>query len=79
MTGRAAALKRLPAGHPEGFITAFANIYEGFLTSALKLANGETPDADDLDFPDAAWGLQGVKFIDAVVESDKNGSAWTKL
>ena len=79
VTGRAAALKRLPAGHPEGFITAFANIYEGFTTSVLKLANGETPDADDLDFPDAAWGMYGVKFIDAVVKSDKNGSAWTNL
>ncbi len=66
---------RLPVGHPEGFIEAFANIYRNFgRTVAARLA-GETPNEYDLDFPTVADGAIGVNFIHRCVESARLG-AW---
>ncbi len=62
---------RIPFGHPEGFIEAFANIYKAVgNTIAAKLA-GETPGKLDLDFPTAVDGAFGVHFIHKTVESGK--------
>jgi len=60
---------RLPAGHPEGFIEAFANIYRNFALSIDALLNGETPSENLLDFPTAQDGLRGMAFIDTIVKS----------
>ncbi len=68
---------RIPAGHPEGYLEAFANVYKNFATHLnAKLANNEieTP-----DYPTVSDGVRGVNFIHAAVESDKNNSAWIKL
>lgn len=79
VSGRAADLNHIPSGHPEGLTYAFANIYHGFMGAVLKTVNGETVTAEDLDFPSVDDGLTGVRFVHAVVNSSKNGSAWTDL
>lgn len=77
--GRAAELNRIPSGHPEGLMVAFANIYQAFINAILKKANGEELTASDLDFPDVSYGVRGVEFITAAVKSTKNNSVWTAL
>ena len=69
----ASANTRLPAGHPEGFIEAFANLYTGF---ALDLAGESDPLRD---YPTAEEGVRGMAFIEAVVKSSKSTEKWTKL
>lgn len=62
---------RIPPGHPEGFIEAFANIYINFAnTLSAKLA-GEEPTEFDIDFPTVEDGARGVDFIHKVIESGK--------
>ena len=75
----AAAGARLPSGHPEGFYCAFANIYRNVATTLLKLKSGETPTAEDLDFQTVENGLDGVRFVHAVIESGEKDSAWVEL
>lgn len=69
---------RLPSGHPEAFLEAFANVYANAMrTIAARLA-GETPDPLDLDFPTAEDGLAGVRFIHAALDSGKR-SDWVVM
>ncbi len=73
----ALSASRIPAGHPEGYLEAFANVYKNFaihLNAILTNNDIETP-----DYPTVSDGIRGVKFIHAAVESDKNNSAWIKL
>lgn len=64
---------RLPFGHPEGFIEAFANIYLNVArTIAAKLSN-EKPGEFDTDFPTVQDGARGVSFIHKAIESGKKG------
>ncbi len=62
------AALRLPSGHPEGFIEAFANIYRAF---ALTLAEAAAP-----DFPTVRDGERGMRFIEKVVESARDERKW---
>lgn len=62
-------LTRLPAGHPEGFIEAFANIYNAFANAVGAAIEGKECKAD---FPGVEDGVRGMAFIDAVVRSSKN-------
>ncbi|PIE48780.1 MAG: oxidoreductase [Flavobacteriales bacterium] len=64
---------RIPAGHPEGYLEAFANVYKNF---ALYLQNGNDKNPD---YPTVYDGLRGVAFIQAAVESDKKNACWIKL
>jgi len=75
----AGGYSRMPAGHPEGMYMAFANLYKNIVGAVIKLKSGEKPSGQELDFPTARDGLSGVKFIHAVVESAKNGSAWVEF
>ena len=79
LTGPAASTSRLPFGHPEGLYVGFANVYRNIISTLCKLKTGEKPTEQDLDFPTAEDGLNGVKFIHAVVESAKNDSVWVSL
>ncbi len=72
----AARFSRIPAGHPEGYFEAFANIYATFIDALVKKASGAALTQDDLDFPSAAAGLAGVRFIGKCVESSQAGAAW---
>jgi hypothetical protein len=51
---------RIPSGHPEGFIEAFANIYRNFALTVLAKKRGEAPDYKILDFPTVADGVRGM-------------------
>ena len=75
----AAANSRIPAGHPEGFYCAFANIYRNIVRTIEKKKLGQTPNANDLDFPGSEAGIEGVKFIHAVIESGKKDSQWVYM
>lgn len=69
---------RVPAGHPEGYLEAFANIYqEAFRAIAAEVEGKKLP--ADVDFPTIADGVEGMLFVDSVVKSAKLGSKWVKL
>ncbi|EEI93153.1 oxidoreductase, NAD-binding domain protein [Sphingobacterium spiritivorum ATCC 33300] len=68
---------RLPAGHPEGYIEAFANIYNNFAHTILAAVNGTTASEDDLDFPTAEDGVRGMQFIETVIASAQSDQKWT--
>lgn len=79
-TSKAAAFNtRIPAGHPEGYLEAFANIYRNFAWSLQTLLVGEKPTEAMLDFPSVAEGVRGMAFIEAVVASSNANSKWVKV
>ena len=70
---------RTPAGHPEGFIEAFANIYRNFALSVMAKNQGEIPGVMVSDFPTVEDGLRGMQFVETMVESGKNDlDKWCK-
>ena len=75
----ATAAGRIPAGHPEGYLEAFANIYKSFSNHIRAFQAGEEADEVTLDYPTIQDGVRGMRFIDAVVESSKNNASWTTL
>jgi predicted dehydrogenase len=70
---------RIPAGHPEGFIDAFANIYKNFAVTLQAKMDGKEPDPVYLDFPTVYDGARGMAFIETVVESSKSPDKWVKF
>jgi predicted dehydrogenase len=69
---------RLPFGHPEAFIEAFANIYlEAARAIEAELTGKPIP--SDCDFPTVDDGVIGMAFIATAVQSAKNGAVWTKF
>ncbi|MCH2177251.1 MAG: Gfo/Idh/MocA family oxidoreductase [Mariniblastus sp.] len=70
---------RIPFGHPEGFIEAFANVYLGVAEAISDEVEGNYPRADGYDFPDVDDGIQGMAFIEAAVKSSNANAAWTGL
>lgn len=79
VTDRTSEVSRIPSGHPEGLYVAFANIYRTWISSILKIKNGEKLCGYDYDFPSIDDGIEGVKFIQACVNSSKNDATWTNL
>ncbi len=89
-TGTAAAqATRLPAGHPEGFLEAFANLYRAVAAAiharnaaiaagitAVSAAGAAKAAANALDFPGIDDSVRGMLFIEAVVESSRRGGVW---
>lgn len=77
--GNAAAMHtRIPSGHPEGFIEAFANLYRNFLMHLSAVNEGRDHDTI-LDYPSIREGVRGMKFLEAVVASSAGGSTITTL
>jgi predicted dehydrogenase len=71
---------RLPPGHPEGFIEAFANVYLGVAADLrLRASQGRAATADEADYPRIADGVRGVRFIETTVASAASGVKWTRL
>ena len=68
---------RTPAGHPEGFLEAFANLYRNFVLTVRAKINGETPKPEWLDFPGVEEGIRGMAFIENIIESGKSDTKWT--
>jgi len=74
----AARVTRIPCGHPEGYLEAFANIYqEAFRAIAAEVTGRRPP--PDLDFPTIDDGVDGLVFIDTVVRSSREGARWLKI
>jgi predicted dehydrogenase len=67
----AAAHTRIPGGHPEGYLEAFANIYRNFAICLRSRLAGEEALAVYRDFPTVQDGVRGMRFIEKVVESSK--------
>ncbi len=66
---------RLPQGHPEAFIEAFANVYRN---AAEAMRSGSVaPRGDQFDYPDVNDGARGVHFIEKAVESSRSATKWT--
>ena len=75
----AARVSRVPGGHPEGYLEAFATIYaEAARAIRARRAGGSTLPADVV-FPTVQDGVEGVAFVEACVNSSRNDGAWTKL
>jgi len=71
---------RLPPGHPEGFIEAFANLYLGVAADLrLRESEGRVATVEEADYPRIVDGLRGVRFIEKTVESSASERKWTPL
>lgn len=70
---------RIPAGHPEGLLESFANIYRNFALTVSAKNEGVEPSAEALDFPSVYDGVRGMAFIDTVVKSNESNEKWTKF
>jgi predicted dehydrogenase len=79
-TGPAAAhATRVPSGHPEGYLEAFAQLYTDIAEQIIAKREKRAPDPNSLLVPGVADGVDGVRFIQTVLESSRNGSAWTRM
>lgn len=70
-------LSRVPAGHPEGYIGAFASLYSEIACHLLARRDGGDPGA--AQFPTIDDGLRGVQFIETVQASSRADGAWTRV
>lgn len=67
---------RTPAGHPEGYLEAFANIYRDFMADIRRVASGGAPLGN---YPGIEDGIRGMRFVKAAVESSEKGAVWIDL
>ena len=75
----ATANTRTPAGHPEGYLEAFANLYRHFAATLQARLAGEEPRPEDLDFPSVEEGVRGLQFIEAIVSTNSSNQKWILL
>ena len=79
-TGRAAThATRIPSGHPEGYLEAFAQLYSDLAEQITAQREKRPPNPDSLLVPGVSDGVDGVRFIHAVLESSRRGSAWVSI
>ena len=76
MSDEAKSATRLPAGHPEGFLEAFANLYKMIVADIRRVEEGNKPLGG---YPTVYDGLRGMQFVTKAVESSHNGSTWVNL
>lgn len=79
LSPEAAAHTRIPGGHPEGYLEAFANIYRNIAFCIQAELKGETPNPLYTDFPTVSDGVRGMEFIAKVVESSQKGAVWVEM
>jgi predicted dehydrogenase len=70
---------RLPSGHPEGFIEAFANVYLGVVADIRARMQGVAADPLAADYPRVEDGARGVHFIEKVLTSARSNDKWTVM
>lgn len=75
----AARGSRIPSGHPEAFLEAFANNYCNFADTLRAHVLNEKPDPLALDFPSVDDGVRGMLFIETVLESAQSEKKWTAM
>jgi predicted dehydrogenase len=71
-------VNRIPAGHPEGYLEAFATIYAEVATDIVAKRSGSLADPE-LTFPTIEDGFAGVAMVDAVLRSSAAGGVWTPV
>jgi len=76
MSDDAKAATRTPAGHPEGFYEAFANIYKMAIADIRRVESGQKPEGG---YPTVYDGLRGMQFVYAAVESSQKGVTWVDM
>ncbi|NRA37548.1 MAG: gfo/Idh/MocA family oxidoreductase, partial [Planctomycetes bacterium] len=67
---------RIPAGHPEGFLEAFANLYRNFADTVLARIEGGTADPLAADFPKIEDAVRGMRFLETVIQSANSDTKW---
>jgi predicted dehydrogenase len=70
---------RVPTGHPEGYLEAFATIYDGVARAIRRHVDGRPLAREEYEFPTVRDGLRGMQFIHAAVKSAEAGSTWVDL
>lgn len=70
---------RIPAGHPEGYLESFAQLYEDLSEQIIAKQEGRPAKPESLLVPGVTDGVDGVRFINAVLESSCRNSAWVKF
>lgn len=70
---------RIPSGHPEGYLEAFANIYTAAYNDMALRGSGQKFDAAKSLYPNVSDGVDGMNFITQCVASSKNGGQWLNL
>ncbi len=70
---------RVPAGHPEGYLEAFGNLYRNFSLTVRAKLNGEEPKAEWLDFPSVNEGIRGMAFVNNVIDSGQSTEKWKEF
>ena len=79
-TGSAAAhATRIPSGHPEGYLEAFAQLYNDLAEQIVSRREKRAPNPLSLLVPTVEDGVEGVRFIKAALESSRNDSEWTAI
>ena len=76
MSDESKAATRLPAGHPEGYLEAFANIYKMVIADIRRVEEGNKAFGG---YPTVYDGLRGMQFISKAVESSQQGSKWVEF
>jgi len=75
----AAHASRIPAGHPEGYLEAFAQLYTDFAEQLHARWEKRAPNPLACHVPTIEDGLRGMQFIEAVVASSRAGGRWTAV
>ena len=75
---KAAKYGRLPSGHPEGWFEAMSNLYASFI-ECIHAKNDKTFTEELIDYPTIEDGLAGLAFVEACLESNKNGNTWVEV
>ncbi|MDO6507213.1 Gfo/Idh/MocA family oxidoreductase [Colwellia sp. 4_MG-2023] len=70
---------RTPAGHPEGYLEAFANIYLNFVKQIRAHKNGVDCSNQEFDVPSIEDAIRGMAFIENVVQSNQSNEKWQAL
>ena len=79
LSDAAATGARIPTGHPEGYLEAFATIYVGVVEAIRRYIDGDPMETEAYDFPTVHDGLRGMQFIYKTVESCENSSTWVAM
>ncbi len=79
LSAAAAHATRIPAGHPEGYIEGFAQLYRDVAEQITARLEGRAADAAALLVPGVGDGVRGVAFVAACVESGRRDGAWVGL
>lgn len=78
VTPDAAKYARLPAGHPEGWLEAMGNLYDSFCACVRAKEDGAFTE-DMIDYPTVDAGINGMRYVDACLESNEKGNVWVEL